>query len=58
MPAIEPATSLLAVRHPNHSANEAIIIILWLTAPKGQIDFSTDWQMAVRRDNVISVTLR
>ena len=24
----------------------------------GQLDFATDWQMALRRDNVISITLR
>ena len=33
---------------------------LWLTAPKGAISVnetsSTDWQRAVRRDNVISIT--
>jgi hypothetical protein len=35
---------------------------LWLTAPKGATPVNytsaTDWQMAVRRDNVISITLR
>ena len=36
--------------------------ILWLTAPKEVTPANntsvTDWQMIVRRDNVISVTLR
>jgi len=35
---------------------------LWLTAPKGATPVkqtsATDWQIAVRRDNVISITLR
>ena len=35
---------------------------LWLTAPKGAKPVNqtpaTDWQMAARRDNVISITLR
>ena len=35
---------------------------LWLTAPKGATPANyisvTDWQMAARRDNVISITLR
>ena len=35
---------------------------LWLTAPRGTtlVNYTseTDWQMAVRRDNVISITLR
>ena len=35
---------------------------LWLTAPKGatpvNLTSATDWQMAVRRDNVISIKLR
>ena len=35
---------------------------LWLTAPKvvTPVNYTpaTDWQMAVRRDNVISITLR
>ena len=35
---------------------------LWLTAPEGvtpvNYTSATDWQMAVRRDNVISITLR
>ena len=35
---------------------------LWLTAPSGATpvnqNYTTDWQMAVRRDNVISITLR
>ena len=34
---------------------------LWLTAPKGatavNLTSVTDWQMALRRDNVISITL-
>ena len=34
---------------------------LWLTAPKGATPVNwtsaTDWQMVVRRDNVISITL-
>ena len=49
--------------------NKLILIItilnkknLWLTAPKGATPVNqtsaTDWQMAVRRDNVISITLR
>ena len=35
---------------------------LWLTAPNGATPINyttaTDWQMAARRDNVISITLR
>ena len=35
---------------------------LWLTAPKGaapvNLTSATGWQMAARRDNVISITLR
>ena len=35
---------------------------MWLTAPKGAKPINetsaTDWQMTVRRDNVISITLR
>ena len=35
---------------------------LWLTAPKGATPVNqtsaTDWQITVRRDNVISTTLR
>ena len=35
---------------------------LWLTTPKGAAPVNqtsaTDWQMAVQRDNVISITLR
>ena len=35
---------------------------MWLTAPKGatpvNYTFATDWQMAARRNNVISITLR
>ena len=34
---------------------------LWLTAPKGatpvNLSSATDWQIAVRRDNVIRITL-
>jgi hypothetical protein len=35
---------------------------LWLTAPKGVTSvnyiYATDWQIAVQRDNVVSITLR
>ena len=37
-------------------------LTMWLTAPKGAIPVNqtsaTHWQMATRRDNVISITLR
>ena len=39
-----------------------MILNLWLTAPKGATPVNqtsaTDWQIAVQRDNVISITLR
>ena len=57
-----------AVRHRFIIIIIIIIIIiktklnLWLTAPKGtspvNYTSATDWQMAVRRDNVISIMLR
>ena len=47
----------------NHETKKNIKLKLnmWLTAPKGTTPVNstsaTDWQIAVRRDNVISITL-
>ena len=41
----------------NWNKNKSLIFMSqW--SHTGKLDFRTDWQMAVRRDNVISITLR
>ena len=49
---------LILYNNNNNNNNNNNKINLWLTAPKVNLTSATDWQMAVRRDNVISITLR
>ena len=61
----EKIKTLVNKNHSHYIIHKPCInktINLWLTAPKGDVSVNqtpeNDWQMAVRRDNKISIMLR